>query len=106
MELIIAAYCWQIMNKLPRMNRTDRGETQCRQAVHKLITSFHSKRYLPWGMLIHRQNSYTPCDKQRTGLREGLSREPANKFKNAMYIRPTHMVKFAQVKYAYQLIPL
>jgi hypothetical protein len=39
---------------LPRMNRTARCETQCREAVYKLITSIHSKRY--W--LIHRQNSY------------------------------------------------
>jgi hypothetical protein len=41
----------------------------CRQAVHKLITSFHSKCYRPAGMLIHRQNSYAPRGKKRTGGR-------------------------------------
>jgi hypothetical protein len=32
-------------------------------------------------MLIHRQNSYAPCGKQRTGRREAQSREPVNKVK-------------------------
>jgi hypothetical protein len=60
------------------MNRTARRETQCRQAVHKLITSLHSKRYRPSGMPIHRQNSYAPTGKHRTGHCEAQSREPVN----------------------------
>jgi hypothetical protein len=32
-------------------------------------------------MLIHRQNSYAPRSKQRTGRREAHSRKPANKVK-------------------------
>jgi hypothetical protein len=39
------------------------------------------KRYLPSGMLIHRQNSYEPLGNQRTGRREAQSREPVNKVK-------------------------
>jgi hypothetical protein len=63
MELITAAYCWQIINKLPRMNRATCCETQCREAVYTLITYLHSKRY----RLIHRQNSYAPCGRRRSG---------------------------------------
>jgi hypothetical protein len=37
------------------MNRYASREPQGRQAIHKLFTSFHSKRYRPSGMLIHRQ---------------------------------------------------
>jgi hypothetical protein len=37
------------------MKRTAFRETQCRQAVHKLITTHHSERYRPSGMLIRRQ---------------------------------------------------
>jgi hypothetical protein len=36
MELIIAVYCWQIINKLPRMNPRGHCETRCYQAVHKI----------------------------------------------------------------------
>jgi hypothetical protein len=53
-----------------------RRETKCRQAAHKLITSFNSKRYRPSGMLIHRKNSYAPSGKRGTGRRE-----PVNKVK-------------------------
>jgi hypothetical protein len=63
------------------MNHTARRKTQCRQAVHKLITSLHSKRYRPSGMLIHRQNLYVPRSKRRTRRREAQSREPVNKVK-------------------------
>jgi hypothetical protein len=63
-------------DKLQRMNHTARRETEYRQAVHKLITSLHSKRYRPSGMLIHRQNLYAPRSKWRTGRRE-----PVNKVK-------------------------
>jgi hypothetical protein len=66
------------------MNRTPRRETRCRQAIRKLITSLHSKRYRPSKMLIHRQNSYAPSGKQRTGRREAQSREPANKLKKTL----------------------
>jgi hypothetical protein len=45
----------------------------------KLITSFHSKRYRPSGMVIHRQNSYAPRGKQRTGRLEEQSSEPVNR---------------------------
>jgi hypothetical protein len=41
--------------------------------------SLQSKRYRPSSMLIHRQNSYAPDGKQRTGRREGQNREPVNK---------------------------
>jgi hypothetical protein len=56
------------------MNRTARRETYCRQAVHKLITSLHSKCSLLSGMLMHLQNSYAPHGKQRTARREAQSR--------------------------------
>jgi hypothetical protein len=38
-----------------------------RQAVHMLITSLHSLRYRPTGMMIHRQNSYAPRSQRCTG---------------------------------------
>jgi hypothetical protein len=66
----------QIINKLPGMNRT-----AGRQAVHKLITDIHSKRYRPSGMLIYRENFYAPHGKQRTGRRVAQSREPIKKVK-------------------------
>jgi hypothetical protein len=59
---------------LKNHNSTARRETQRRQAVHKLITSIHSKRYRPSGMLINRQNSYAPRGKRRTGRREPLNK--------------------------------
>jgi hypothetical protein len=68
-------------HKLRRMNRAARRETQCGQAIHKLIASLHSKCYRPPGMLIHRQNSYAPPSKWRTGRREAQSREPVNTVK-------------------------
>jgi hypothetical protein len=38
-------------------------------------------------MLIHRQNSYAPRGKQRTGHREAQNREPVKKVKNnSLYI--------------------
>jgi hypothetical protein len=49
------------------MNLTARRETYCRQAAHKLITSLHSKRYRPSGMLIHKQNSYATGSKRGAG---------------------------------------
>jgi hypothetical protein len=55
--LITAACCLHIINKLPRMNRTAYREIKCRQAVHKLITSLHSKSFRSSGILIRRQNS-------------------------------------------------
>jgi hypothetical protein len=48
----------------------------------QVIYFFHSKRYRPSGMLIHRQNSCAPRGKQRTRRREAQSREPVNKVKN------------------------
>jgi hypothetical protein len=51
------------------------------QAVHKLITSLHSKCYRPSGILIHRQNSYALRGKQHTGRREAQNSEPVNKVK-------------------------
>jgi hypothetical protein len=33
-------------------------------------------------MLIYRENSYAPRDKERAGRREAQSREPVNKVKN------------------------
>jgi hypothetical protein len=48
---------------LTRMNRTARRVIKYRQAVHKLITSLHSKRYRTSGTLIHRQNSHAPRGK-------------------------------------------
>jgi hypothetical protein len=58
-------------HKLPRMNRTARCETKCREAVCKLIITLHAKRY----RLINLQNSYTPSGKQHTGRCEAQSRE-------------------------------
>jgi hypothetical protein len=78
MKLISAFYCGQIINKLLCMNRTARHDTKCSQVVHKLITSFHSKRYQPSGILIHRQNSYAPRDKQCTGRREAVNKVKKN----------------------------
>jgi hypothetical protein len=66
------------------MNRTARRETQCRQAVHKLIISLHSERYRRSGLLIHLQNSYAPRSKQRTGRREAQRRQPVNKVKKTL----------------------
>jgi hypothetical protein len=40
----------------------------------KVRTSLHSERYRPSGMLTHRQNSYMPRSKRRTGRREAQSR--------------------------------
>jgi hypothetical protein len=57
------------------MNRTAHRETQCRQAVHKLIISLHSEWYRPSGMLIHRKHLYAPRGEQRTGHRKAQSRE-------------------------------
>jgi hypothetical protein len=37
------------------MNRTTSREIYCREVAGKLITSLHSKRYRPSGMLIHWQ---------------------------------------------------
>jgi hypothetical protein len=42
------------------MNFTACRETQCHQAVQKLITALHSKCYQPSGMLIHWKNLYAP----------------------------------------------
>jgi hypothetical protein len=81
MELITAAYCWQTINKLPRMNRIVRRKTYCGQAVPKLITSLNSKCYWPSGMPIHHKNSYTPRSQRCTGLRGAQSREQVNKVK-------------------------
>jgi hypothetical protein len=58
---------------------------QYHQAVHKLITSHHSKHCRPSGMLIHGQNSYAPSGKQRTGRHEAQSHESVNKVKNPLY---------------------
>jgi hypothetical protein len=66
------------------MNRIAPRETKCRQAVQKLITFLHSKRYRPSGMLIHRQNSYAPRRKGRTGRLE-----PVNKVKKTLCILTT-----------------
>jgi hypothetical protein len=52
------------------MNRTARRETKCRPAVHKLIISLPFPPCQPSGMLIHRQNLYARCGKQRIGRRE------------------------------------
>jgi hypothetical protein len=73
-------------HKLPLMNRTARRETECRQSIHKIITSLHSKRYRPSGMLIDRQNSYAPCSRRCTGRRESKSREPVNKVKKLFVV--------------------
>jgi hypothetical protein len=54
---------------------------QCRKAAHKLITSLHSKRYRPSGMLSYQQNSHAPRSKWRIGRRKGQSCEPVNKVK-------------------------
>jgi hypothetical protein len=62
---------------------------------HKLIISLHSESFRPSGMLIHRQNSYAPSGKQRTGRRGTQSREPVNNnnklsvFLKLLGIRPT-----------------
>jgi hypothetical protein len=64
------------------MNRTVQREPQYHQGVHKLITSLCSKLYWPSGMLIHWQNFYAPCGKERTVRREVQSRGPVNKVKN------------------------
>jgi hypothetical protein len=74
MELITAAYCWQIINKFPAWPAPLTVKQYC-QALHKLITSLHSKRYQPSGMPIHLQNSHAPHDKWRTGRCEKQSRE-------------------------------
>jgi hypothetical protein len=46
------------------------------------ITSPHSKRYRLSGILIQRQNPYSPRSRQCAGGREAQSREPFNKGKN------------------------
>jgi hypothetical protein len=56
----------------------------------KLRTSLHSERYLPSGMLIHREKSYALRSQWCTGSRETQSREPVNEGENLpvyMYIR-------------------
>jgi hypothetical protein len=59
------------------MNRTARRETKCHQAVYKLITSLHSKRY----RLIHWQNSYAHRGRSCTGRHEAQSCELVNLLK-------------------------
>jgi hypothetical protein len=44
-----------------------------------IINAFNSKRYWPSGILIHRQNSYAPRSKRRTGRREAQSCELVKK---------------------------
>jgi hypothetical protein len=41
-----------------------------------------SERYLPTGILVHRQNSYVPHSRRCTGRWEAQSREPVNNGKN------------------------
>jgi hypothetical protein len=60
------------------MNSTAPRETRYRQAVHKLITFLHSKRYQPSGMLMDRQNrgrlaasgALVAVDVQTCGIRQ------------------------------------
>jgi hypothetical protein len=61
------------------MNCTACRETKCRQAVHKLFISLHSKYYRLSGKLIHWQNSYAPRSRRCTGRREAQSSEPVKK---------------------------
>jgi hypothetical protein len=77
MELISATYCWQIIN-----SHTAHCVTKYRQAVHKLITSLHSKCYWLSGMLIHQQNSYAPHSEWHTGCRGAQSHVPGPHTKN------------------------
>jgi hypothetical protein len=69
-------------HKLPRINRTARRETQCRLALHKLITSIHSECYRPSGMFIHFWNSCAPSSKQRTVAVKGRAVKRSKNFKN------------------------
>jgi hypothetical protein len=66
------------------MNSNVRRKTQCLQAVLKLITSLHSKRYRQSGMHIHRHNSYAPRSKRPAARHEAQSREPVNKVKKKL----------------------
>jgi hypothetical protein len=84
MELITAVYCWQIIGKFLLMNCTACRETYWRQVVHKLIASFHSKRYRPSGMLIHQQNVYVPHDQQCTGCHELQNHEPVSRVEKSL----------------------
>jgi hypothetical protein len=63
------------------MNRTARRETKCRQAVHKVNNFLPFKRYWPSGILVHRQNSFAPLSRRRTGRREAQSHDPVNEVK-------------------------
>jgi hypothetical protein len=72
MELIIAAYCWQIINSHAWTALL--AVKQCREAVYKLTTSFHPKRYRQ----IHRQNSYEPRGRRRTDRYETQGRESSS----------------------------
>jgi hypothetical protein len=63
------------------MNCTVRHEAYAAQAVHKVITSLHFKRYSPSGTLIHGQNLYAPRGKQHTSRHEAQCHEPVNKVK-------------------------
>jgi hypothetical protein len=78
MELITAAYCWQIINKLPHW-------TPCKiiPSSRPQVNYFrHYKCYRPSGVLIHRQNFYAPRSKGRTGGWEAFSRSPGPYTKN------------------------
>jgi hypothetical protein len=69
------------------MNHTASPELQCRQGIHKLITSVHSKSYRPSGMLIHRQNSHAPLSQQHTDRREMQNRGTGHESKkSSLYV--------------------
>jgi hypothetical protein len=70
----------------PPISRLSSSTSQYCQAVPKLITSLHSKRYRPSSILIHRQNLRAPFRKQRTGRREAQSHVPGLRSKNTRCI--------------------
>jgi hypothetical protein len=94
MELITAAYCWQIINS--------HAWTTIVSMKHKLSSgpqdnSLNSKHYQPSGMLIHRQNLYAPRGKQWIGCCE-----PVKKVKISLCIVSYHkrgIMWFMQQRY-------
>jgi hypothetical protein len=82
MELITAAHCWQIITSSHARTALLAVKHNVVKESTKIITPLNSKCYRPSGILIHRQNSYTPSSRRCIGRRGVQRREQVNKIKN------------------------
>jgi hypothetical protein len=82
---VIAAHCWH-NKQIPTHEQHCSPWNNAVKRSTKLITSLHSERYRPSGVLVHRQNLYAPRSRWCTGRREAQRREPVNKIRTSLYM--------------------